>query len=392
MTARLDPIAASHALHQVMQQWRRDIHQHPETAYEEFRTSALVAEHLRQLGLQVHTHIGGTGVVGILHGQRPGDKHVGLRADMDALPLTELNTFAHASCHHGKMHGCGHDGHTTMLLGAASILAENPDFAGTAYFIFQPAEESNAGAQRMIEDGLFERFPITEIYGMHNWPGLAAGHFAVHPGAVMASTDGFNIEIQGKGGHAAMPDTLTDPVLVAGHIITATQSIVARNLKPTSGGVISITRMVGGSAYNVIPETVSLHGTIRSLDEQDRTLLKQRLQQLVEHTAAAFNASASVRYLEGYPATINHQPNAEACYQVTTELVGETCVQWNPQPSMGAEDFGYMLQHRPGAYIWIGNGTLKESRALHNPYYDFNDTILPLGASYWVRLVQHLCR
>ncbi len=266
MTARLDPITASHALHTEMQQWRRDIHQHPETAYEEFRTSERVAERLRTLGLEVHTGIGETGVVGILRGNHPGDKHIGLRADMDALPLTELNTFAHASCHHGKMHGCGHDGHTTMLLGAATILAQNPDFAGTVYFIFQPAEESNAGAKRMIEAGLFERFPIAEVYGMHNWPGIAAGQFAVHPGAVMASTDGFDIEIHGKGGHAAMPDMLTDPVLVAGHIITATQSIVARNLKPTSGGVISITRMVGGSAYNVIPETVTLHGTIRSLD------------------------------------------------------------------------------------------------------------------------------
>lgn len=391
MTARLDLTAASHALHSEMQQWRRDIHQHPETAYEEFRTSELVAQHLRQLGLEVHTGIGGTGVVGVLHGQRAGARHVGLRADMDALPLTELNTFAHASCHHGKMHGCGHDGHTTMLLGAATLLAQHPDFAGTVYFIFQPAEESNAGALRMIEDGLFTRFPIAEVYGMHNWPGLAAGQFAVHSGAVMAATDGFDIQIQGKGGHAAMPDTLTDPVLVAGHIITAAQSIVARNLQPTSGGVISITRMVGGSAYNVIPDSVSLHGTIRSLNEAERVLLKQRLQQLVEHTAQALNASATVRYLEGYPATLNHAANAEVCYQVTRALVGEANVQWNPPPSMGAEDFGYMLQHRPGAYIWIGNGTLEESRALHNPYYDFNDSILPLGAEYWVRLVQHLC-
>lgn len=391
MTTKLDPIAASHALHADMQQWRRDIHQHPETAYEEFRTSERVAERLRALGLDVHTGIGETGVVAVLHGKRPGDKHIGLRADMDALPLTELNTFAHASCHHGKMHGCGHDGHTTMLLGAATLLAQNPDFAGTVYFIFQPAEESNAGAQRMIDQGLFERFPIAEIYGMHNWPGLPSGHFAVHAGAVMASTDSFDISIQGNGGHAAMPDMLTDPVLVAGHIITAVQSIVARNLKPTNGGVISITRMVGGSgAYNVIPETVSLHGTIRSLDPHDRQLLKQRLQTLVEHTAQAFAASASVHFLEGYPATINHVANAEACYQVTTELVGEACVQWNPPPSMGAEDFAYMLQHRPGAYIWIGNGDASESRALHNPHYDFNDNILPLGASYWVRLVQHL--
>ncbi|UOG91889.1 MAG: M20 family metallopeptidase [Candidatus Thiothrix sulfatifontis] len=392
MTAKLDPIAASHALHAAMQQWRRDIHQHPETAYEEFRTSAQVAARLQALGMEVHTGIGETGVVGVLPGKQPGVKHVGLRADMDALPLTELNTFAHASCHHGKMHGCGHDGHTTMLLGAATILAQHPDFAGTVYFIFQPAEESNAGAKCMIEAGLFQRFPITEVYGMHNWPGIPTGQFAVHSGAVMASTDSFDIEIQAQGGHAAMPDTVIDPVLVAGHIITATQSIVARNLKPTSGGVISITKMLGGSAYNVIPETVSLHGTIRSLDPQDRALLKQRLQHLVEHTAQAFAASASVRFMEGYPATINHSSNAEACYQVTTALVGEACVQWNPPPSMGAEDFAYMLQHRPGAYIWIGNGDANESRALHNPYYDFNDNILPLGASYWVRLVQHLCR
>ncbi|MGB5597133.1 MAG: amidohydrolase, partial [Thiothrix litoralis] len=212
MTAKLDPIAASHALHADMQQWRRDIHQHPETAYEEFRTSEQVAQRLRALGLDVHTGIGETGVVAVLHGKHPGDKHIGLRADMDALPLTELNTFAHASCHHGKMHGCGHDGHTTMLLGAATILAQNPDFAGTAYFIFQPAEESNAGAKRMIDQGLFTRFPIAEIYGMHNWPGIPTGQFAVHAGAVMASTDSFDIEIKGNGGHAAMPDTFTDPI------------------------------------------------------------------------------------------------------------------------------------------------------------------------------------
>ena len=393
MTAKLDPIAASHALHADMQQWRRDIHQHPETAYEEFRTSEQVAQRLRALGLDVHTGIGETGVVAVLHGKHPGDKHIGLRADMDALPLTELNTFAHASCHHGKMHGCGHDGHTTMLLGAATILAQNPDFAGTAYFIFQPAEESNAGAKRMIDQGLFTRFPIAEIYGMHNWPGIPSGQFAVHAGAVMASTDSFDIEIKGNGGHAAMPDTFTDPILVAGHIITAAQSIVARNLKPSNAGVVSITPMVGGSgAYNVVPETASLHGTIRSLDPQDRKLLKQRLQTVVEHTAQAFDASASVRFLEGYPATINHHANAEACYQVATELAGEAGVQWNPPPSMGAEDFAYMLEERPGAYIWIGNGDATESRALHNPHYDFNDSILPLGASYWVRLVQHLCR
>jgi hippurate hydrolase len=392
MTVKLDPTAAAIQLHTDMQQWRRDIHKHPETAYEEFRTSEFVAAHLCTLGLEVHTGLGGTGLVGVLHGKRPGDKHIGLRADMDALPLTELNTFDHKSCHHGKMHGCGHDGHTTMLLGAATALAENPDFAGTVYFIFQPAEENGAGARRMIEDGLFERFPIAEVYGMHNWPGIPAGQFAVHPGAVMASTDSFDIAITGKGGHAAMPDTLTDPVLVAGHIITAVQSIVARNLRPVDSGVISITHMIGGSgAYNVIPETVSLHGTIRTLAEAQRSLIKQRLHQLVEHTALAFDAQASITFIPGYPATINRPANAQACYQVAMALVGEACVAWNPPPSMGAEDFAYMLQQRPGAYIWIGNGDAGESRPLHNPHYDFNDTILPLGASYWIRLVQHLC-
>lgn len=391
MTARLTPVAADTELHQQMQQWRRDIHKHPEIAYEEFRTSQFVAEQLSQFGLEVHTGIGGTGVVAVLRGKQPGERHIGLRADMDALPLTELNTFEHASCHHGKMHGCGHDGHTTMLLGAAAALTENPDFAGTVYFIFQPAEEMRAGAKSMIEDGLFTRFPIEEVYGMHNWPGIPAGYFAVHPGAVMASTDSFDIEITGKGGHAAMPDMLTDPVLVAGHIITGTQSIIARNLRPVDSGVISITRMIGGSAYNVVPESVSLHGTIRTLNEAQRSLIKQRLQTLVEHTAQAYGATASVKFIPGYPATINRPANAQTCYQVAMELVGEACVEWNPPPSMGAEDFSYMLQQRPGAYIWIGNGDTDESRPLHNPHYDFNDRILPLGASYWVRLVQHLC-
>lgn len=391
MAAKLDPITSSQQLHAQMQQWRRDIHQHPETAYEEFRTSQLVADHLHQLGLEVHTAIGGTGVVAVLRGNTPEKRHIGLRADMDALPMQELNTFAHASCHQGKMHGCGHDGHTTMLLGAASILAKNPDFNGTLYFIFQPAEEMQAGAKRMVEDGLFERFPIEEVYGMHNWPGIPAGQFAVHSGAVMAATDGFDVHITGKGGHAAMPDTLVDPVIVAGQIITASQSIVARNLKPTDSGVISITKMLGGSAYNVIPESVSLHGTIRTLSETQRSLIKQRLQQLVENTALAFNAQASIEYHPGYPATINTSAQAETCFQVAAELVGAEQVQWNPAPSMGAEDFSYMLQQRPGAYIWIGNGDLTESRALHNPHYDFNDTILPLGASYWIKLAQHLC-
>lgn len=391
MTRKLHPIVSRSELHQQMQLWRHDIHRHPETAYEEFRTSELVADKLRALGLEVHTGLGGTGVVGVLQGKESSDKHVGLRADMDALPLTELNTFAHASCHHGKMHGCGHDGHTTMLLGAATALAANPDFKGTVYFIFQPAEEGQAGAKRMLEDGLFERFPIQEVYGMHNWPGVPAGQFAVHSGPAMASTDSFDIEIRGKGGHAAMPDTVIDPVLVAGHLITAVQSIIARNITPTSSGVISITRMHAGSAYNVIPEFAHLHGTIRTLDETQRQLIKQRFQQLVENTATAFGATATLTFIPGYPATINDPVKADICREVTAGLVGMENVQWNPPPSMGAEDFAYMLQQRPGAYIWIGNGDMTESRGLHNPHYDFNDNILPLGASYWVKLVQRLC-
>lgn len=391
MTVQLPPILTDTALRQQMQQWRRDFHKYPETAYEEFRTSAVVEEKLRGMGLEVHTGLGGTGIVAVLTGKRVGTKHIALRADMDALPMTESNTFAHASCYHGKMHGCGHDGHTAMLLGAASQLAADPDFAGTVYFIFQPAEEGGAGADRMVQEGLFTRFPIQEVYGMHNWPGIPAGQFAVHSGAVMAATDSFDIEITGKGGHAAMPDTVIDPVLVAGHLITAVQSVVARNLSPVDSGVVSITRMVGGSAYNVIPETVTLHGTIRTLSGVQRKLIKRRLQQLVEHTAQAFGAQACISFTPGYPATINHPSSAAVCYQVAAALVGEAKVEWNPPPSMGAEDFAYLLQQRPGAYIWIGNGDAQESRPLHNPYYDFNDAILPLGAGYWVKLVQHLC-
>ena len=389
MSESLHPIARDTALHQLMQTWRRQIHQHPELAYEEFKTSQFVAEQLTQLGLTVHTGLGGTGIVGVLQGTQGEGAHIALRADKDALPLVELNSFAHKSCHHGKMHGCGHDGHTTMLLGAATALAAQPNFKGTVYFIFQPAEEGGASAKRMIEDGLFSRFPIEQVYGMHNWPGVASGQFAVHAGAVMASTDSFELSLTGKGGHGAMPDTTIDPVVTAAQIITATQSIVARNLNPTESGVISITQVQAGTgAYNVIPEQVLMRGTIRSLNEPNRQLLTQRFQQIIEHTAAAFNTQAHLQFNEGYPATINTPAEAAVCRQVAASLVGDANVQWNPPPSMGAEDFAYMLQQRPGAYIWIGNGDLSESRALHNPYYDFNDAILALGASYWVKLVR----
>lgn len=384
-------LKTSHDLHSTMQAWRRDLHKYPEIAYEEHRTSQKVATLLKQMGMDVHTHIGKTGVVGVLNGKQVADRHIALRADMDALKLTELNTFEHVSCHHGQMHGCGHDGHTAMLLGAAAALAKNPEFAGTVYFVFQPAEEGERGALRMLEDGLFKRFPIQDIYGMHNWPGLAAGEFAVHSGPVMAAINGFDITITGTGGHGGMPDKVNDPIIIAAQLINAVQTVISRNLSPVHSGVISITQIQGGSgAYNVIPETVTLRGAIRSFHKADLELIYARLRTLVEHTAVAFNAKASIEFLEGASATVNHPAQAETCYEVVKNLVGIDKAHWNPEPSMGAEDFAYFLLERPGAYIWIGNGNLKQSHALHSPYYDFNDEILPLGAAYWVKLVQNL--
>ncbi|WP_084332440.1 M20 aminoacylase family protein [Marinobacterium jannaschii] len=377
-------------LHQQMQQWRREIHQYPETAYEEFLTSDKVAEILGSLGLTVDRGLGGTGVVGLLEGELGEGPMIGLRADMDALHLNELNQFEHRSCHEGKMHGCGHDGHTAMLLGAASHLSRNRQFRGSICFIFQPAEEGHAGARKMIEDGMFERFPMDQVYGMHNWPGLEQGRFAVHPGAVMASADTFTISITGQGGHAAMPHQGVDPVLVAGQIISASQSIVSRNINPLESGVISITQMEGGDTHNVIPEQATLKGTVRTLAPEQRELIQQRLRTLVENIAAGFGAQAELIYRDGYPATINTPDNAEQCRRVAASLAGDENVDWAIAPSMGAEDFAFMLQQKPGAYIWIGNGAGPDCCALHNPHYDFNDEILPLGASYWVALSYQL--
>ena len=391
-------IPANSPLHQQMQQWRHDIHRHPETAFEERRTSEQVSSYLQHMGLEVHTGIGITGIVAVLKGKQTGDRHIGLRADMDALPIHELNEhLSYCSQHDGKMHACGHDGHTAMLLGAAAYLTKHNDFAGTVYFIFQPAEEdagkqNQSGAEMMISDGLFERFPIEEVYGMHNWPALAAGQFAVHSGPVMASSDVFHIELQGKGGHAAMPLTFTDPILAAGHLVTAIHSIVSRNLDPTESGLISIANLNGGTgAFNVIPETVALSGTIRALSEEKRQLLKDRLRRVTENTANAFGTESTLSFKEGYPATVNHPQQAAICYEVTTALAGKEQSHWNPTPTMGAEDFAIMLQHKPGAYIWIGNGQGQGSHGLHNPHYDFNDDILPLGASYWIELVKTRC-
>ncbi|MBD1559298.1 amidohydrolase [Vibrio sp. S9_S30] len=387
-----------------MQVWRRDIHAHPETAYEEHRTSEKVSALLESFGLEVHRGLAGTGVVATVKGKLAdstgatgstasnaskanGSKSIALRADMDALNLTELNDFDYCSVHKGKMHACGHDGHTAMLLGAAKHLAENRDFAGTVVLIFQPAEEGEAGGRAMVEQGLFEQFPVDAVYGMHNWPGLEKGKFAVHSNAVMASMDLFDIKITGKGCHAGMPHLGVDPVVIAGQLISSLQSIIGRTLNSLESGVVSITKMQGGDAYNVIPDSVTLSGTCRAFSSEVQALLESRIKIQVHHICEAYGATGKVDYRRMYPPTINTPSYAEECAKVMAKLVGEGNVERNLAPSMGAEDFAFMLNEKPGAYVWVGNGAGETSSELHNPHYDFNDDILSLGASYWVELV-----
>ncbi len=368
---------------------RRDIHAHPELAFAEHRTAALVANHLRALGIETHTGIGGTGVVGVLRGKR-GLRAIGLRADMDALAITERNDFAHRSTIDGCMHACGHDGHTTMLLGAAELLAADPDFSGTVYLIFQPAEEGEGGAQAMIDDGLFERFPMEAIFGMHNWPGLEAGHFAVHSGAVMASADRFDLSFTGVGAHAAMPHQGIDPVVAGAAFVQAAQTLVSREVDPTDPAVVSVTGFHAGEAYNVIPERVELYGTVRTFAPAVRDQLAAGLQRLAEGVAAAYRVQLAFSYQRGYPATINSAPEAAVCVEAAAAVAGADRVRTALRPSLGAEDFAYFLQHRPGAYVWIGNGPGEGGCMLHNPHYDFNDGILGVGAAYWKALAQRL--
>lgn len=383
-------IAQESELHVLMREWRRDLHAHPETAFEEHRTAAKVADLLRSFGLEVHTGLAETGVVATLAGNTAGKGMIGLRADMDALNLQELNSFSHCSRHDGKMHGCGHDGHTATLLGAAKYLADNRDFAGTVVFIFQPAEEGEAGARVMCEQGLFDKFPVDAVYGMHNWPGLEAGEFAVHQGPVMAAMDLFDIQITGNGCHGGMPHMGVDPVVVAGQLIGALQGIVSRSLSPLDSGVVSVTQMHGGDAYNVVPDSVTLSGTCRTFSEEVKAQIKKQMTVMVENICAAYGATGTLDYRSIYPATVNVPEHATICADVASTLVGTDKVRQNEVPSMGAEDFAFMLQERPGAYIWIGNGSAEGGRGLHNPYYDFNDEILPLGASYWATLVKTL--
>lgn len=376
--------------HQQLVKWRRDLHAHPETAYEEFRTADKVAEILSSLGLEVDRGLGGTGVVATLRGNQGDGPTIGLRADMDALDLDELNTFDHCSRHQGKMHACGHDGHTTMLLGAAVTLAQDPEFKGTVNFIFQPAEENEAGAKAMIADGLFERFPMSQVYGLHNWPALPAGEAAVHYGAVMAAFDTFDITVTGIGGHGAMPHQTVDPVYASSLIVSALQGIVSRNLDPQKSGVISVTQIHGGHAYNVIPEQVTLKGTTRSFCPEVRDLIETRMHEVVRTIAQAQGCRADITYTRRYPATINTVDEAKHCQAVLEAMPEVQQVHINPPASMGGEDFAFMLERLPGAYIWLGNGSADHSHNLHSPNYDFNDEVLPIGANFWVRLVQHL--
>ncbi len=373
-----------------MTAWRRDIHAHPELGFEEERTSDIVAAKLAEFGITVHRGLGGTGVVGTLKGLGTGSgRAIGLRADMDALPMPEANDFDHASRHAGKMHACGHDGHTAMLLGAARYLAETRNFDGTVHFIFQPAEEGLGGAKRMIEDGLFRQFDCEQVYGLHNWPELPAGQIAVHPGPVMAAANQFEIHVTGHGAHAAMPHRGIDPVLVSAHIITAAQSLVSRGTNPADSAVVSITVVEAGTAANVIPDSARMLGTMRTFSEENHRRIQEQFARLVSSIAEGLGAKAELRFRPGYPATVNSEPEARVAAAAAARVVGEENVVWAPAPTMAAEDFGYMLKERPGAYIWLGHGGHRgPSCRLHNPHYDFNDAILTTGASYWASLVE----
>ena len=376
---------------------RRDLHAHPELCFQEVRTADVVARCLTDWGIEIHRGMGTTGVVGIVHGRDGGacGRAIGLRADMDALPMQEHNTFAHASRHPGRMHACGHDGHTAMLLATARHLATQRDFDGTVYLIFQPAEEGGGGAREMIKDGLFERFPMQAVFGMHNWPGMPVGSFAASPGPVMASSNEFHITIRGKGSHAALPHNGIDPVPVACQMVQAFQTVITRNKKPVDAGVISVTMIHTGEATNVVPDSCVIQGTVRTFTFEVLDLIESRMKLIAEHTASAFGATVEFSFRRNYPPTINHKAETAFIRGVMTDIVGEAGLL-DQEPTMGAEDFAYMLQHTPGAYVFIGNGDGLHREmghgggpcTLHNPSYDFNDDLIPLGATLWVRLVE----
>ncbi len=388
----IDPIVAFHS---VMQEIRRNIHAHPELCYEEQRTADVVAEKLTAWNIPVIRGMGVTGVVGVIK-RGTSNAAIGLRADMDALPMQELNTFPHASKHAGKMHACGHDGHTAMLLGAAHYLAQHGTFDGTVYVIFQPAEEGGAGAKKMIEDGLFEKCPMQAVYGMHNWPGAPVGTFGVTPGPMMASSNEFEVVVRGKGSHAAQPHKSVDPIMVAVQIAQSWQTIVSRNKSPLDAGVLSITQIHAGSATNVIPDDARLIGTVRTFTVEVLDLMEQRMRDVATHTAAAFGGEVEFKFKRNYPPLINHVRETAFAVGVMQDVVGAAGVNAKVEPTMGSEDFAFMLQHKPGCYVFIGNGGGEHREMghglgpcnLHNPSYDFNDDLLPIGGTYWVRLAE----
>ncbi|MBC3832440.1 amidohydrolase [Undibacterium amnicola] len=388
----IDPIQK---FQQEIQAIRRDIHAHPELCFEEFRTADLVAKKLEEWGIPVIRGLAGTGVVGVIQ-RGNSTRAIGLRADMDALPMQEINQFEHTSTHIGKMHACGHDGHTAMLLGAARYLAHDADFDGTVFLIFQPAEEGGGGARRMIEDGLFDQCPMDAVFGMHNWPGIAAGNFAVKTGGMMASSNEFEVTVRGKGAHAAQPQKGIDPVMIAVQIAQSWQTIVSRNVNPLEPAVLSLTQIHSGSATNVIPDDASLIGTVRTFSTEVLDLIETRMEKIARATADAFDAQIDFVFKRNYPPLINHEQETQLAIQVMRELVGEQRVDTQVEATMGAEDFAYMLQAKPGCYVFLGNGDGDHRSAghglgpcnLHNPSYDFNDDLLPIGAAYWVALTQ----
>jgi amidohydrolase len=374
-------------LHADITEWRHDLHMHPELQYDVHRTAGSVADKLKAFGCdEVVTGLGRAGVVGVIRGKKDGSrKTIGLRADMDALPIEEASDLPYKSTVPGKMHACGHDGHTAMLLGAARYLAETRNFSGTAVVIFQPAEEGGGGGKAMVDDGLMDRFGIEQVFGMHNYPGMPVGTFGIRPGPMMAAADALTIDIEGVGAHAARPHLGVDTVLVGAQIINALQSVVSRNVDPLKSAVVSICMFRAGNTDNVIPQTVQLRGTARSLAPEVRDLLEKRLPVVVESTAAAYGAKAKLTYKRGYPVLVNHEKQTEFAASVASQIAGQDKVDTGLPPMMGAEDFSFMLNARPGAFIWIGNGA---SAGLHHPSYNFNDEVIPFGTSYWVKLVE----
>lgn len=375
-------------IHDDMTSWRRDIHRYPELGFNEIRTSDKVAALLEGFGLEVHRGIGRTGVVGVLK-KGVGNRAIGLRADMDALPIQEANEFEHKSLHDGVFHGCGHDGHTSMLLGAARMLSEADNFDGTVYFIFQPSEEDGRGALSMIDDGLFERFPMEAVYGMHNMPGIPAGHFAVRKGAIMTSEDVFEITVRGRGGHASMPERTVDPIIVGAEIIQGLQTIVSRSLSSREWGVVSITEVYTDGARNIIPSTFTIKGDCRALSTDVQTTIERRMREIVAGVCAAHGASGDVRYQHDFVPTVNSPDETEAAIRAAQTVAGEVGVDPDCPTCGASEDFARMLQQKPGCYILIGNGDQGPcSASLHNPHYDLNDGILSAGCRYWITLVE----